>query len=743
MEEARRSFPTGLEYEVSYDNTLFVRVALQEVVFTLFKALGLVILVVFIFLGNIRATVIPCLVVPIPMVGTFAAFAALGFSINTLSLFGLVLAIGSVVDDAIVVVEAVKAHMAKGLSPLEATEKAMDEVTRPIIGVACALLAVYVPVIFLGGIVGQLYRQFALTLCFAALLSIIVSLTLTPALCVKILRPKKKGGLLNAFNSGFNRLFDATTSGYLKAIQFLMRRLILAVVLLAAVYFGAGHLLQILPGGLVPDEDQGVVFATFNLPPGATLERTDAVLSRAERFAAQIPGIQTVLGWGGFNLMTSSFSSDAATLVMTLAPWGERTSPETQLVAIMQRLRREFGDYPEARAFVYSLPSIPGMGNVSGFQFLLQDRADHTPEELFQRAQAMVAAGAAEPAIGVLFNTFQVNVPQVQLEIDREKVQTLGIPLRNVLEGLQFYLGGFMINDFNQFGRVFRVMIQAKPEFRRGPEAIGDIYVRNAAGKMVPLSTLVKINAQSGPIHITRYNMFRAAELSGQPAPGFSSGQAIAAMERLSENLPHGFGHEWTGLAFQEQLAGGQAAYIFAFSALFVFLVLAALYESWAVPIGVLMGLPIVVFGAFLGIWFRELANDVYVQVGIVMLIGLNAKLSIMIVEFAKNKRDLEGFTTFDAATEGAKLRFRAVLMTALAEVFGLMALVLSTGAGAAARTSLGTTVVAGMATATVLSLFFIPVLYYAIQTLVEKMKGQPAAPAPIDAKEAGPAGNA
>jgi len=426
---------------------------------------------------------------------------------------------------------------------------------------------------------------------------------------------------------------------------------------------------------------------------------------------------------------------------MTLAPWGERTSPETQLVAIMQRLRREFADYPEARAFVYSLPSIPGMGNVSGFQFLLQDRADHTPEELFQRAQEMVAAGAAEPAIGVLFNTFQVNVPQVQLEIDREKVQTLGIPLRNVLEGLQLYLGGFMINDFNQFGRVFRVMIQAKPEFRQGPEAIGDIYVRNAAGKMVPLSTLVQINSQSGPIHITRYNMFRAAELSGQPAPGFSTGQAIAAMERLSENLPRGFGHEWTGLAFQEQLAGGQAAYIFAFSALFVFLVLAALYESWAVPIGVLMGLPIVVFGAFLGIWFRGLANDVYVQVGIVMLIGLNAKLSIMIVEFAKNKRDLEGFTTFDAATEGAKLRFRAVLMTALAEVVGLMPLVLSSGAGAAARWSLGTAVVTGMAAATVLSLFFIPVLYYGVQSLVDKMKRQPAEPGQTPTKAPIPAG--
>ena len=743
MDEASRSFPPGLEYEVSYDNTLFVRVALQEVVFTLFKALGLVMLVVFIFIGNFRATLIPCFAVPIPMVGTFAAFLGLGFSINTLSLFGLVLAIGSVVDDAIVVVEAVKAHMAKGLSPLEATEKSMDEVTRPIIGVACALLAVYVPVIFLGGIVGQLYRQFALTLCFAALLSILVSLTLTPALCVMILRPKKKSGLLFAYNKWFDRLFDATTTGYLGGIRFLMRRLILALVLLAAVYFGAGHLLRTLPGGLVPDEDQGVVFATFNLPPGATLERTDAVLRRAERFAAGMPGVQTVLGWGGFNLMSSSFSSDAATLVMTLEPWEKRVAPETQIVAIMQRLRREFADYPEARAFVYSLPSIPGMGNVSGFQFILQDRGDHTPEELFQRAQEMVAASAREPAIAVLFNTFEVNVPQLQVEIDREKVQTLGIPLRNVLEGLQFYLGGFMINDFNLFGRVYRVMVQAKPEFRRGPDAVGDIYVRNAAGKMVPLSTLVTVQSQSGPTHITRYNMFRAAELSGVPAPGFSSGQAIAAMERLSENLPRGFGHEWTGLAFQEKLAGGQAVYIFAFSVLFVFLVLAALYESWAIPLGVLLGLPIAVFGALLGIWFRGLANDVYVQVGIVMLIGLNSKLSIMIVEFAKNKRDLEGFTTFDAAAEGARLRFRAVLMTALAEVVGLMPLVLSSGAGAAARWSLGTAVVTGMAAATVLSLFFIPVLYYGIQTLVEKVKGRPAAPVPIAKEAIDPAGTA
>jgi HAE1 family hydrophobic/amphiphilic exporter-1/multidrug efflux pump len=739
MEEAKQSFPPDLEYEVSYDNTLFVRAALTEVVFTLFKALGLVILVVFIFLGNIRATLIPCLVVPVPMVGTFAIFAALGFSINTLSLFGLVLAIGSVMDDAIVVVEAVKAHMAEGLSPLEATEKAMGEVTRPIIGVACALLAVYVPIVFLGGIVGQLYRQFAFTLCFAALLSILVALTLTPALCVKILRPKKKdqGGPLAAFNRWFNRFFDGLTAGYLKGVKFFMGRLVVPLVLLAAVYVGAGGLLRTLPGGLVPEDDQGVVFATFTLPPGASLERTDAVLTRAEQFAAEVPGIQTILGWGGFNLMTSSFSSDACTLVMTLEPWDLRTSGETQVTAIMQRLRREFAGYPEARAFVFSLPSIPGMGNVSGFQYQLQDRANHTPEELFGQAQNMVAATAGEPAIAALFNTFEVNVPQVRLEIDRDKVQTLGIPLRSVFDGLQLYLGSFMVNDFNKFGRVYSVMIQAKPEFRRGPEDIGDIHVRNATGEMVPLSTLVTVNPHSGPIHINRYNMFRSAELSGQSAPGFSSGQAIAAMERLSEDLPRGFGFEWTGLAFQEKLAGGQAAYIFAFSVLFVFLILAALYESWAIPLGVLLGLPITVFGALSGIWLRGLANDVYVQVGIVMLIGLNAKISIMIVEFAKSKRELEGYSIFDAALEGARLRFRAVLMTALAEVFGLTPLLLSSGAGAAARWSVGTAVVAGMATATLLSLFFIPTLYFAVQSAVEKMKGPHAVPTQVH-KEGG-----
>ncbi len=733
MKEAAKSFPPGLRYEVSYDNTLFVKAALSEVVKTFFEALVLVILVVFIFLGNFRATLIPSLAVPVSLVGTFGAFVVLGFSINTLTMFGLVLAIGTVVDDAIVVVEAVETRIGQGLSPLEATEQAMDEVTGPVIGTTLVLLSVFIPVAFLGGITGQLYRQFALTLSFSVALSSIVALTLTPALCVKILRPRREmRGPLGAFFRGFNRVFDRTTEGYLKGVRTFIRRLSLALALLLAVYVGAGGLMKLLPGGFVPDEDQGVVFVTFTLPPGASLERTDAIIARAEKFAGTLKGIKTILAWGGFNLMTNTYTSDSGSLVLTLAPWEERTSKETQITTIMQRLRREFAAYPEAGAFVYTLPSIPGMGNVSGFQYELQDRSARTPEELYETAQQMVAAAAKEPPIAALFNTFQVNVPQVKLDIDRDKVKTLGIPLKDVFDALQLYLGGYMINEFNKFGRVYKVMAQAEPEFRQTPENIGNIYVRTVDGKMVPLSTLVKVGTRTAPILIKRYNMFRTAELSGQSAPGYSSGDAIAAMERLSEKLPSGFGYEWTGLAYQEKLASGQAGYIFAFALLFVFLVLAALYESWAIPFGVLLGLPISVFGAFMGVWLRGLANDVYVQIGIVMLMGLSAKAAILIVEFAKSKRETEGYTAFDAAMEGARLRFRAILMTTLSFVLGVVPLVVATGAGAASRWSLGTAVFAGMTTATVLSVFFIPVLYYAIELLIDKVRGPRAVPSVV-----------
>ncbi|MEJ2070023.1 MAG: multidrug efflux RND transporter permease subunit [Syntrophobacterales bacterium] len=732
MGEAQKRFPPGLEYEVSYDNTQFVRAALTEVVKTFFEALILVILVVFIFLGSFRATLIPCLAIPVSLVGTFAAFVVLGFSVNTLSMFGLVLAIGVVVDDAIVVVEAVETNMGRGLEVVEATEKAMEEVTSPVIGTTCVLISVFVPVAFLGGITGQLYRQFALTLAVSVALSSMVALSLTPALCVKILRPRKEmRGPLGAFFRWFNRVFARSTEGYLKGVRAFMRRLVLVLVLLVAFYLGTGGLFKILPGGFVPDEDQGVIFVTFNLPPGASLERTQTVLTKAEQFAGKEAGIKTVLSWGGFNLMTGTYTSDAGSLVLTLDPWEERSSRETQIVSIMQRLRREYMGYPEARVFVYTLPSIPGMGNVSGFQYQLQDRSAKTPEELYQTAQDMVAAARQDPAIASLFNNFQVNVPQIKLDIDRDKVKTLGIPLQDVFNALQLNLGGYMINDFNRYGRVYKVMAQAEPEFRQNPEDIRNIFVRTTDDRMVPLSTLVKISNQSGPILIKRYNMFRTAELSGQAAPGYSSGDAIAAMERLSEKLPRGFGYEWTGLAYQEKLASGQAGPIFAFALVFVFLVLAALYESWAIPFGVLLGLPVAVFGALFGVWLRGLANDVYVQIGIVMLIGLSAKTAILIVEFAKNKREVEGLGAFDAALQGAHLRFRAILMTAFSFILGVTPLVVASGAGAASRWSLGTAVFAGMTAATILVVFFTPALYYAIEILLEKKKGRRGAPTP------------
>lgn len=736
MEDVKANFPPGLDYGFTYNSTRFISASISEVLKTLAEAMVLVILVVFIFLGNIRATFIPMLAVPVSLVGTFAFFIPLGFTINTLTLFGLVLAIGIVVDDAIVVVEAVEHHIEHGLTPLQATEKAMEEVSGPVIGIALVLTAVFVPVAFMGGLTGELYRQFAITLSVSVLLSALVALTLTPALCRMMLKPRRTiRGPVGAFLNGFNRLFDRTTSGYTALVRTLIRRAAFSMLLLAVFMGGAWGLLKILPTGFVPAEDMGVVMASISLPDGASAERTDVILRRGEAFLRQLPGVEDVITMGGMNLMTSAYSSNNGSYIITLKDWAERGGEDLSVAAITARLQRELFSYPEALGIAFVPPPIPGLGTAGGFQFELQDRKGGTPQELEAALRKLAAAASQSPAVTGLYSGYKTSVPMVRLDLDRDKVKLLGVPVKSVFDNLQMYLGGLQVNDFNRFGRTYKVMIQAEPDFRLEPENIGGIYVRAADESMIPLGTLATIGRSSGPDIIQRYNLFRTAELTGSAAPGFSSGDALAAMEDLAQReLPEGFGFEWTGLAYQEKAASGSQAQIFILALIFVFLVLAALYESWAIPFGVILGLPLGVFGAFLGTWARGLVNDVYVQIGLIMLLGLAAKNAILIVEFAKLKREQDNMPIVEAALEGARLRFRPILMTSFAFILGVVPLMIAGGAGSAARHSLGTAVFSGMTAATVLGVLLIPVLYVVIERLVARMTGasqtQPVAPA-------------
>ena len=732
MAELGANMPPGLSYKITLDTTQFVHAAIEEVLHALRDAILLVLLVVFLFLGSVRATLIPMLAVPVSLVGTFAAFVPLGFSINTLTLFAIVLAVGIVVDDAIVVVEAVEHHIEQGLSPLQATERAMEEVSGPVVAIALVLCAVFVPVAFMGGITGQLYQQFALTLSVAVVLSALVALTLTPALCRLILRPRQPmRGPVGALLRGFNHGFERTTRGYTSVVAILLRRLAIGVVAVLAFSVAAGVVGKELPTGFVPDEDLGYFYAVLTLPDGASLQRSDALARRAERDIRQLEGVQNVVTQGGFNQLSGAYTSNNVSFIVVLRPWELRREARLSSRAIVDRLRRVFEGYPEALAVVAVPPPIPGLGSAGGLQFELQDRAGRTPQVLQDLAEVVAQQASGRRELVGVYSGFRTTVPQVRLDVDREKVRSLGIPLTDVFDGLQVNLGGLQVNDFNLFGRTYKVVLQAEPEFRAVPDQLRNIHVRTAAGDMVPISTLSSLQSRTGPDVIQRYDMFRSAEISAANGSGVSTGQAIDALEETARKvLPPGFGFEWSGTAFQEKAASGSQALILLMGLVFVFLFLAAQYESWTIPFGVLLGLPLGIFGALVAVGVRGLVNDVYAQIGIVMLMGLAAKNAILIVAFARMKRGQEGLPVRDAALEGARLRFRPILMTSFAFILGVVPLVVASGAGAASRRTMGTAVFGGMTAATALGVFLVPVLYTVVELLVARF-GRAPRPAP------------
>ena len=729
------SFPADLKHDVVIDNTVFVKASLEEVVHTFFEALLLVLIVVFLFLQNWRATVIPMLAVPVSLVATFAAFTLLGFTINTLTLFGMVLAIGIVVDDAIVVVEAVEHHMhASRLNAREATIKAMEEVSGPVVAIALILAAVFVPVGFLGGIAGVMYKQFAITVAVSTLLSALVALTLTPALCALMLKPKDhhaKPGPLGRFFGVFNRVFDAVTERYGNGVTRAIRASLVSLAVLAVLIFGAFGLMQKVPGGFVPPEDQGYFLGSLQMPPAASLNRTMAATAELQQIIDTTPGMKSSLVINGYSILTGAVQSDAALVVMALKPWEERVAPEEQLRAIILGFIKRAQSIREANVLAFNPPPIPGLGATGGFSFKLQDRAGNSPEDLARVAQEFVEGARKRPELGSVYSKFDPRTPAIRLDIDREKAKKLGVAINDVSMALQTFLGGVNINDFSRFGRSFKVSMQAEPEYRADIKGLNLLHVRAQGGEMVPLSTLIAPVSIAAPTTLQRYNLYRTADIGGDAAAGYSSGQAIAAMEAVArEVLPQGYGYEWSGISKQEKESAGQAPIIFAFAIIFVFLFLAALYESWAVPFAVLFAVPLGIFGAMTGLYLTGLNNNIYAQIGLVLLIGLAAKNAILIVEFAKMKRDA-GADAVSAAIEAAKLRLRPIIMTSFAFILGVVPLITASGAGAASRVSMGITVFSGMLAATLLAIFFVPVLFVVVDRIVSRFSGPPAAKPP------------
>ncbi len=735
LERLRRNFPEDLDYKVVYDTSLFVEASIEEVLHTFVEALLLVLVVVFLFLQSWRATIIPMVAVPVSLIATFIVFQFLGFSINTLSLFGMVLAIGIVVDDAIVVVEAVEHKMhALGLNAKEATKAAMDEVSGPVVAIALVLSAVFIPMAFVPGVTGQLYKQFALTVAVSTLFSALVALTLTPAMCSLMLKPKDHhaNGPLDRFFAGFNRRFDRLTDRYTHLAASGVRRLFRVVIIMVVLIAGIVMLSQATPTGFVPDEDQGAFFVHVALPEAASTQRTQKVLNQVQTMLSAEPGVDAVLTITGIDLLSGTAAPNAGMVIVKLDDWDERSDPSLHAAAIIQRLGPKLMAIPEAIAFAFNPPALPGFGAVSGFSMMLQSRGDNSPEALAATTQAFIAAAQAKPAIGRISTTFQAATPNYRLAVDRDKVEKLGVPLSDVFASLQTFLGGSQINEFTRFGQNYKVTMQADADYRRDISTLSKLFVRSGDGEMIPLDTLVTYTPSSGPRFLQRYNLYPAADVSGSPAPGYSSGQAIAALEEAAaEVLDDSYGYEWSGQTREEIESGSAAALVMLLSVVVVFLFLAALYESWSVPMVVMMAAPLGALGAFAGVLLRGMDFNVYGQFGIVTLIGLAAKNAILIVEFAKLNRE-SGMEIAEAAINAAKLSLRPILMTSFAFILGVVPLYIASGAGAASKQSVGTVVLGGMITATVLSVLLVPALYVIVQRWSEQMAGKtPAPPAP------------
>ena len=718
----RTSFPNDLAYGIQYDTTKFISSSISEVAETLVIAVLLVVLVTYIFLQDWRATLVPTVAIPVSLVGTFAVLWSIGFSINLVTLFGLILAIGVVVDDAIVVIESVSRLMEEeGLSARDAAIKTMHQVTGPCIATTLVLLAMFVPVCFLSGITGVMYRQFGITISVAVSFSTLNALTLSPAICSLILKPVDPNRKKNIFFRWFDSMFEWTTAKYGAVVKGLVRKSILVIVLYAAMGFGAVELFKALPTGFVPDEDQGTFFVNIQLPDGASLERTEQLVERLQQAVKEIPEVRDYMFVSGFNLINNVNANNCALGVVILKDWSERPGESHVQDAVMERFYDSIKDVPGASIAAFGSPTIQGLGAVSGFSMMLQDRSNSlTPAQFQQKLNKVLAEANSSPVLSSVYSSYSASSPQVYLPIDRAKAIKLGVSVDDISSALQGTFGYTYVNDFNKYGKTYKVEYQSDAEYRNDVSDITHIYLRNSSGKMIPLSTLVEPEFRFVPQYLQRFNMYQAISINGKPAPGYSSGQAMAEMERIVRKVDPSLSFEWSDMSYQEKLAGNQVAIVFALALLFIYLFLVAQYESWTLPISVLLSVPIAFLGAVLSLWLLGIENNIYTQVGFVLLFGIACKTAILIVEFAKEQHEA-GKDVYEAAEYAAKLRFRSVLMTAITFVLGTYPLVIATGACSASRRSLGTTVFGGMLVSVVIGTILVPVFFVFVQNIVNK----------------------